>query len=662
MTDPVSINQRRYIGSKTKLLPFIDEILRSENATFKSVADIFAGTGVVGSHFNDRAAIVLNDTLESNYLAHLAFLGTLPIRKDILDNKIMYYNKLDPNILGDNYVSNNFKDTYFSHSNCKLIGYIRDDIERFTKQQGLNERERAYLITSLLYAMDRIANTVGHYDAYRKTGDLARKLELRVLLLSESNANNLIFKSDANDIVRTINSDVVYIDPPYNSRQYSDAYHLLENIATWQKPEVVGIARKMDRTHLKSKYSLKSASLAFSDLIDNIAPTTKYILVSYNDMGATGDQRSQSRMLDHEIVSALERRGQLKVFEKDYKQFTTGKSTNSQLKERVFFCRVTASEHDIGVPIAAFKKESGTRFVKSPLNYTGGKYRLMPQIIRYIPDNINNFYDVFAGGANVGVNVQANSVTCIDNSPQLISLLKYIKKTNFDSLHQSIMRIVSEYELSQSYVKGYSYYGAESSAGLGQYNKAGYVRLRSDYNDAANYRDKNLLLLTLILYGFNNQIRFNKEGKFNLPVGKRDYNGSSRKNLARFNEVINRKDVNFIHGEYLELNTRKYTKNDFIYLDPPYILGVASYNENGGWSEKDEYNLYEVLSKLNKRGVRFALSNVIEHKGKVNLILKQWARREGFKINSLDYDYKNSNYQSLAKHSVTREILVTNYI
>ena len=661
MIQTTAIHQRRYIGSKTKLLSFIDDILKEENVTYHSVADIFAGTGVVGNHFNDRASIILNDTLESNYLAHQAFLGPTEINKQILDKRIEHYNSLNAEKLKENYVSKHFADTYFSHATCKLIGFIREDIEAFTRSSRLNARERAYLITSLLYAMDRIANTVGHYDAYRRVGDLSRKLELRTLLTNGHNGNNKIFRGDANQLVRSLESDVVYIDPPYNSRQYSDSYHLLENIASWKKPPVEGVAKKMDRTHLKSKYSLKSASAAFSDLIENIGPSTKYILVSYNDMGANGDQRSQSRILDHELISALERRGTLTIFKKEFRQFTTGKSSNDELKERIFLCKVASKRHNVASSKPISKLEPSPEFVKSPLNYTGGKYRLLPQLSQYFPSSIETFYDVFCGGANVGANATAKRVVCLDSSSQLVALLTYIQQTNFETLHQDILRVISQFGLSQSYVNGYNHYGAESSGGLGKHNKANYLKLRDAYNDPTTKSEKNLLLLVLIMYGFNNQIRFNASGKFNLPVGKRDYNGSSRKNLARFNEIINRKRMYFRQADFRDLAKIKFKGDDFVYLDPPYLLGLASYNESGGWSEVDERDLLRVLTQLDRDGVRFALSNVIEHKGKVNGILRNWAIKHGYKVNYLDHNYKNSNYQSTAKHSVTREVLITNH-
>lgn len=158
-----------------------------------------------------------------------------------------------------------------------------------------------------MYAFDKIANTVGHYDAYRKVDIPEKRLFLLPLAIRNSKYNSEIYRDDANELVKKIKADVVYIDPPYNSRQYCDAYHLLENVAVWKKEQVYGTGRKIDRSYLKSQYNMKTAGVAFCDLINNI--NAKYILLSYNDMGTSGNARSQSRITDHEILSVLKRKG-----------------------------------------------------------------------------------------------------------------------------------------------------------------------------------------------------------------------------------------------------------------------------------------------------------------------------------------------------------------
>jgi adenine-specific DNA-methyltransferase len=654
---PVSITQRRYLGSKTKLLPFIDSILKKERAEFQSFADIFGGTGAVADYFHGRADVVVNDILESNYQCYLAFLGQERIRVSFLNQKLLEYNGLEINKLRANYFSKNFANTYFDLENSKRIGYIREDIEKLFLQEEINKREKAYLITSLMYAMDRIANTVGHYDAYRKVEILFKPLILRPLKIDDQKHKVFAHKEDANELVKKISTDVVYIDPPYNSRQYSDNYHLLENIADWKKEPVYGVAKKIDREHLKSRYSQKSAGDAFSDLINNI--DAKFILVSYNDMGTRGNSRSQSRISDIEIISALERRGKVKIYEKDFNQFTTGRSNTSDLKERVFFCRV--NDKNILIPAVIHSKQNThlPEFVKSPLNYTGGKHKLLPQLTKLFPAEIETFYDMFCGGANVGINANAKKIVCIDKNQRVVDLLKLIQKSNFEELNQAIVSLIQKHGLSQSHINGYSQYNAESSSGLGVYNKNPFLLLRKTYNE--NGAKDAIYLLVLILYSFNNQIRFNSQEYFNLPVGKRDYNGSSRKNLSSFNAITNIKNITFKNGDFRDLKKINFSKGDFVYLDPPYLLGLASYNENGGWTLKQEYDLYSTLENINERGVRFALSNVLEHKGNKNTYLEDWAKKNGLKTHFIDHDYKNSNYHSTAKNGLTKEVLVTNY-
>ena len=196
------------------------------------------------------------------------------------------------------------------------------------------------MITSLLYAMDKIAKTCGHYDAYRKGAEFDKELELLVPLAEvHNNPNNRCYNEDANDLIGRINADLVYIDPPYNSRQYCDAYHLLENVARWEKPEVFGVAKKMDRTKLKSKYCTRSATSAFEELIDDI--NAKYILLSYNNMAEKGNDRSNAKISDEDILRILGKKGIVKVFSESYKPFTTGKSDISENEERLFLCTVS---------------------------------------------------------------------------------------------------------------------------------------------------------------------------------------------------------------------------------------------------------------------------------------------------------------------------------
>ena len=324
---------RRYLGNKYKLLGFIEDIVSEKCGAIESFCDIFAGTGVVGERFNKPGIkIISNDFLFSNYVCLKAFLSTSIIFMDIAE-KIDYLNNL--NAEGDNYFSLNFGDTYFSLENAKKIGVVREEIDKI----AFNEDEKNILLCSLIYAADKVANTVGHYDAFRKNIDMLQPLKLLIPYINFSNNDkNEVYKNDANVLIRNISCDVLYIDPPYNSRQYSDAYHLLENLAEWKKPKVEGIAKKMDRSHIKSLYCLKNAGLAFEDLIINA--DCKHILISYNNTKESKDGRSNARINDDKIIQTLENKGGVEIFERKFKAFSAGKSADDGNIERIFYCKV----------------------------------------------------------------------------------------------------------------------------------------------------------------------------------------------------------------------------------------------------------------------------------------------------------------------------------
>lgn len=333
-TKMFKIQNRRYLGNKYKLLDFIEEIIENECKDSESFCDIFSGTGVVGHLLNSKdRKIISNDILSSNLVCLNSFLKSNFDYEDGVIAKINHLNAL--NSEQDNYFSENFGGNYFSVENARKIGAIRDEIERISD----SKMEKDILLCSLLYAVDKVANTVGHYDAYRKKLDSLNNIELLVPDINwEENKHNEVYQEDANELIRKIQCDVLYIDPPYNSRQYSDAYHLLENLIEWKKPEVKGVAKKMDRSHIKSKYCLREATNVFEDLIKNA--NCKHILVSYNNTGESKHDRSNARISDKDIMRILENKGRVKVYEKTYKAFTTGKSNSEGHTERVFYCRV----------------------------------------------------------------------------------------------------------------------------------------------------------------------------------------------------------------------------------------------------------------------------------------------------------------------------------
>lgn len=640
--DLLQINNRRYLGSKSKLLNFINEVIEDKLNEIEIVADIFSGTGVVADMFVElNKKVIVNDILTSNYISYYTWFGSEKVDYLKIKNKIDYLNSLE--VTEDNYVSENFGDKYFSMENARKIGAIREQIDHL----DLNNRERAFLLTSLVYAMDKVANTVGHYDAYRKRMDSFNPIKLRLPTLRE-NSSNLIYCEDANNLVRNIKADLVYIDTPYNSRQYGDAYHLLENIIEWEKPKVDGVAKKMvDRSSTKSEYCMKNAPSVFEDLIQNI--DAKYILVSYNNMAKKGNGRSNAKISNEEIIESLKKRGRVEVYETSFNPFTTGKTGIEDHKELLYLCTVSNK-----------KKVSNDTYKKSALNYTGGKYRLLKQIIPLFPEEINTFYDVFAGGCNVGINIKATNIYFNDNNERVIELYKTLQNMESDNILYQVEKIIEQYGLSNTKLYGYDFYKANSSAGLKEINNAQYLKLREDYNlDKFSGDIKNIALYVLIVYAFNNQIRFNNSGLYNMPTGKRDFNSKMEEKLMIFKESITNNNVSFHNYDFRKVLKNIKNKNDFVYLDPPYLISTASYNENSAWTRKDELDLLNSLDNLDQRGIKFALSNVTRHKGEENVVLIEWAKK--YNVHILNHNYNNSNYQSRAKQYETIEVLITNY-
>lgn len=337
MVRTFEINNRRYLGNKFKLLPFIRRVVDEECRDVISVFDAFSGTGSVSFAFRDKRLIV-NDMMYCNYLAALCWFSPQICDVQKLTDLFEYYNSIDAS-QEDNYMYQNFRDTYFSADVCRRIGFIREDIEQRFISGALNERERASVITSLVYAMDRISNTYGHYDSFIQHSTFNNNLELRLPKTDyQINSGNQCFNMDANLLVPTVDCDLAYLDPPYNSRNYCDAYHLLENVARWEKPKVEGVARKMDRSAMKSDYCKVTANESLENLVNNL--NCRYILLSYNNNGQKLQVRSNAKISDDEIMRILGSRGEVKVFTTDFKPFSAGRGENVGNQERLFLCVV----------------------------------------------------------------------------------------------------------------------------------------------------------------------------------------------------------------------------------------------------------------------------------------------------------------------------------
>jgi adenine-specific DNA-methyltransferase len=329
------IENRRYMGSKAKLASWIFELI-SKKCEGKCFADMFAGTGIISSVASKSfQEVIVNDFLYSNNVIYNGFFGKGNWNKNKIKDIIRAYTKIPNKKIRDTFFSKNYGGKYFGIEDAKKIGYIRDDIEK--NKPNLTKREYSILIASLIYSVDKIANTVGHYDAYMRVNSRDNRFIFGIINPIKKNKGFKIFSEDANNLAKKIRADVVYIDPPYNSRQYSRFYHVLETLTKWDNPTLYGTALKPAPENT-SDYCKTTAPEAFQDLIGSL--NCKYIVVSYNNTYKSKSHSSQNKITLNQIEMTLKERGDTEVYEKDYKAFNCGKTEFDNHKELVFITKV----------------------------------------------------------------------------------------------------------------------------------------------------------------------------------------------------------------------------------------------------------------------------------------------------------------------------------
>jgi len=333
----LKINSRRYTGNKYKLMSWIKGLILEHCPEHEIFFDVFGGTGVVTAEMLDvvQSAIV-NDFLYSNEVCYKAFFGRDEYDVQKLKQFVAEVAITDRKTLSDNYVSLNYGGRYFEHDDAKLIGAVRERIQGDYEAGRLNEREFNILLASLLYSFDKCANTVGHYDAYiKKSCQSNFVFELIEPVMSETDVT--IYREDANELARRVSADVAFVDPPYNSRQYSRFYHVMETVVKWDKPRLRGTAMKPPVENM-SEYSRVNASIVFSDLIRNLK--VRYIVVTYNNTYDSKSSSSRNKITLDQIKLILDSRGKTRIFEKSHSRFNAGKTDSTKHKEILFITEV----------------------------------------------------------------------------------------------------------------------------------------------------------------------------------------------------------------------------------------------------------------------------------------------------------------------------------
>ena len=295
---------------------------------------------------------------------------------------------------------------------------------------------------------------------------------------------------------------------------------------------------------------------------------------------------------------------------------------------------------------------------RSPLFYVGDKYKLMKQLVNLFPKEINNFYEPFVGGGTVFLNIEAKKYFLNDINKHLINIhqLLIASSKNPEKFFKEVEKIIREYRFSHSYKKDivpHSLKKEFKKTYYARFNKDGYDKLRTCVNNFQ--KNDPLILYILLIYGFNRMLRFNGGGKFNLPVGNIDFNKNVVNALNGYFGFVHDKKISITSKDFKKFfSDKKYSKKDFVYLDPPYLISASEYNKL--WNQKSEADLLKMINVLDKKGVKFALSNVTHYNGSKNDLLLEWMKK--YKVHKIESNY--INYRNNGK-KIIKEVLITNY-
>lgn len=594
----------RYIGNKELITSEISNLLAKKGLLHKNLTlfDAFCGTGSVSDALKGSFGIIANDNLTWCVVFTRGRLCASDCKFDKLGfDPFEFLNSNNDKIEGSffrNYSPGGSKRMYFSSENAARIDYFRKKIEEWKNKRLVSEDEYCYLLSCLIESVSDVSNTAGVYGAFLKHWDPRSKNPIK---FSKVNTKNLkhgklkYFNEKIENIVSKIECDILYLDPPYTQNQYGTQYHLLETLVLNDSPSISPITGSRSTAPMRSDWS---KAYKANILFDRILAKTKakYVLVSYSKDGF---------MSKDFIEASMKRYGKPETYEcktiayKKYRNFKT--NGNKEHFEYLFFIE---------------KKDIDEVCYESPLNYIGSKSKMILEIRKNLPDNINLFIDAFGGGFNVGVNIKANQIIYNDVNYFVKELVESFKVKDTYEYLLYCQNIIRKYGLEKS-------------------NSKSYLKVRKYYNSLPIKKRDPRLLYTIILYGYQQQIRFNGDHNFNNPVGMRWFNNKVLEKMISFSRILKEKNVIFKCCDYIDL-VNKIQKDAFVYMDPPYRLTRGSYNDGKrgfmGWTETSEKHLFELSDQLDANGIRFMISYVPEHGGKTNDQLGSWINDRGYRL------------------------------
>lgn len=482
------------------------------------------------------------------------------------------------------------------------------------------------MIGSLLESVSKVSNVAGVYSAYLKKWDSRAIKKMKYIPLEtagKAKFQNEVYIEDVNDLIKKVQGDILYLDPPYTPTQYISQYHVLETIARNDNPEIHGIGAHRDNGNQISKWCKKGCvQEEFEKLIANA--NFKYIVFSYSDAGI------MSKEFIEKVMKRYAKEGTY-IFKKiDFVKYKSTRAVNKEIKDKT-----KDKKH---YEWLFFIEKSEEPLYVSPLNYIGGKWEVLPLIKNNMPSKIETFYDLFGGGGTVAINMKAKKVVYNDINWSVRDLLEKITHNQFINTYQYIEKTIKKY-------------------GLEKANKETYINFRNKYNEIEKGSREPLDLYLLICFGFEHQIRFNNKLEFNNPCGNSGYNQEMLEKLVSYSNRTKEMNIVFKAMDYKSFED-DINKNDFVYCDPPYLNSCGAYNDGkrgfNGWDEKQEKELFDFLDRLNDKKVKFMLSNMLIRTKEDDTTLIKWANDKKYRIIKNDKITRRNRQDR-------QEIIVVNY-
>lgn len=613
----------RFIGNKELITAEIISLLNDKGLLDNQLTlfDAFCGTGAVADSLKDKLNVIVNDMISWSVIYTKGRLSSPNCKFQKLGLDPFQFlnsnNDVRHNFFYKNYSPGGSKRMYFTSENAGRIDYFREIIEEWKKSELINDSEYSFLLASLIESISFVSNTAGVYGAFLKHWDSRAKKPIIFRRVDANKASHLEIHSLNNkieEIIEDIDCDILYLDPPYTQNQYGTQYHLLETLILNDNPSISPVTGSRPTTPLRSDWSKDFKSHILFDHI--IAKTrARHIIFSYSVDGFLSKSF---------IEASLKRYGKSETYV--CKNISYNKYTNTKSRR--------GKEHFEYLFYVEKKEEKDIKY-ESPLNYIGSKAKMIDEIKCYFPKNYSTFIDGFGGGFNVGINSGSNRIVYNELNHFVKDLVESFKLNDTYQYLLYMRRMIKKYDLKKQ-------------------DSESYMKVRNYYNSLPLEKRDPKLLYTIILYGFNQQIRFNGDHDFNNPVGMRWFNDKVLEKMISFSRIVKEKGIEFRNWDYSKLLAVA-EKDTLFYLDPPYRLTTGTYNDGKrgfkGWGVEEEKRLFDFADLLNEKSIRFMISYVLEHKGIVNEQLKEWIHLNNYRV------IKVNDVPGIQR----KEVLITNF-